>query len=191
MKSGGMVSYNVYTQPPENIRSQLIKYGLNVEELERNDKVRIVDWYTATLGLKSLEKRAFDSLKVADISISFAKEQLRGPPLLDRLRISDNVSVFDRFNEERRWVEFLLTRGIPMSSLRKLTTLFGIVRGIHSDWAYKNLETAVDGIVDFRLDESSDVARNFIRIRSMRDMGFDARWHPLKIQENFKVTIEK
>jgi KaiC/GvpD/RAD55 family RecA-like ATPase len=70
--------------------------------------------------------------------------------------------------------------------------LTGIIRGIHSDWAYKNKEASVDGIVDFKLDESGEVPRNLIRIRSMRNVGFDGRWHQLRVNdENFEVTLEK
>jgi len=57
--------------------------------------------------------------------------------------------------------------------------------------AYEQLEAAVDGIIDFKLDEASDPAQNLIRIRSLRKVGFDGRWHRLKLTENLELTIEK
>ena len=34
-------------------------------------------------------------------------------------------------------------------------------------------------------------AATIMRIRSMRDVSFDARWDRLKVSENFEVTLEK
>jgi len=45
------------------------------------------------------------------------------------------------------------------------------------------LEATVDGIIDF--------TRDLIRIRSMRNVGYDREWHELKIGENFEVTLAK
>ncbi len=67
----------------------------------------------------------------------------------------------------------------------------GLVRGVHSDWVYKQLQLAADSVIDFKLDELSDPPRNLISVRNLRDVGFDGRWHPLKISENFEVTLEK
>jgi KaiC/GvpD/RAD55 family RecA-like ATPase len=53
------------------------------------------------------------------------------------------------------------------------------------------LEDANDGIIDLRLDETGEVVKNLIRIRKMQNVSFDSRWHPLKIGENFEVTLEK
>jgi hypothetical protein len=112
-------------------------------------------------------------------------------PAPEFLTIADNISILDRFNAEKNWVEMYLTRPIPMAKARQITNLNGIIGGIHSDWAYKQLEAAVDGIIDFKLDATSDPPQNLIRIRNMRKVGFDGRWNRLKTEENFEVTLEK
>jgi KaiC/GvpD/RAD55 family RecA-like ATPase len=66
-----------------------------------------------------------------------------------------------------------------------------IVKGVHSEWAYRQLEAAHDGVIDFRLDEAVDPPQNLIRLRSMRNIGFDGRWHILSISQNFEVTLDK
>ena len=48
-----------------------------------------------------------------------------------------------------------------------------------------------DGIIDFKLDETTDPAQNLIRIRTLRNVGFGGRWHKLKIAENREVTIAR
>lgn len=200
LKAGGVVTYNVASQPPENVRMQLSRLGLNVSELEANEKLRVFDWYTATLGRKSNEKYAYYSLKAADLSVLYAKfmmateggmNAVTPQPSPDWLRILDDVSCLSRFNEEKSWVEFVRTRLIPIASLWKSTGIGGIIKGVHSDWAYKNLEAACDGVIDVKLDETSEEAKSMIRIKSMRNVGFDARWHQLISDEKMEVTLQK
>ncbi|MGA2972071.1 MAG: ATPase domain-containing protein [Candidatus Bathyarchaeia archaeon] len=191
LRTGGGVSYVAFSRPPDDVRSQLRQLELDVEELERTDRLWITDAYSASMGQKSKERFAVESLKVADLSIYIGREAMADSPAPEFLTIADNISVLDRFNAERNWIEMYLTRPIPMSKVRQITNLNGIIEGIHSDWAYKQLEAAVDGIINFKLDETTDSAQNLIRIRNMRNIGFDGRWHRLKTGENFEVTLEK
>jgi KaiC/GvpD/RAD55 family RecA-like ATPase len=198
LKAGGVVSYHVASQPPEKIRSQLMQLGIEVKQLEADDKLRVFDWYTATLGRKSEEKYAFYSLRAADLSVLFSKylmatenavDLVTPTPSPDWLRILDDASCLSRFNEEKSWVEFVRTRMIPIASLWKSTGIVGVIRGIHGDWAYKNMEAASDGVIDVKLDETTGEVRTVFRIRSMRIGGFDSRWHPLTVNENSEVRI--
>ncbi len=190
LRTGWGVSYNSFAQSPASIRSGLNRLGLNSPELEKNERLRIVDAYTATLGRKSDEKYAYDSLKAADLSILLAKAGLVGPPIPDRLRILDNSSTLARFNDEKSLIELRLSRSLPSASMRQLTTVGGLMKGVHSDWFYKQMEGAVDGIIDLRLEETGEEPRNLIRIRAMRNLAFDGKWHQLKVGMNFEVTLE-
>jgi KaiC/GvpD/RAD55 family RecA-like ATPase len=168
---------------------------LDLQDLERNGKLEIWDWYTATLGQKSKERFQQPSLKVADLSLRFSqgfKEFESEGPIPNYLRILDNCSVLDRFNDnEKNWVEFLITRIIPVTAYLKSTLIVGIMRGIHSDRVYRMLEGAVDGVVDFKLDESREETKNIMRLRRMRNVGFDSRWHELQVGKNSQVSMEK
>jgi len=200
LREGGTVTYGVTSQPPNNLRSQLKQLGVDVAHFETDDKLRVFDWYTATLGRKSNEKYAFYSLKAADLSLLHSKymmasedevDSVHPSPSPDWLRILDDASCLSRFNEEKSWVEFVRTRLIPISSLWTSTGIGGVIKGVHSEWVYKNLEAAVDGVIDIKLDETTDEARSMMRIRSMRNMGFDSRWHQLKIEETGEISLEK
>ncbi len=193
LKTGGRVDMAASDRPPEKTRSYLNRLGLEAEELEKEDRLMIYDCYTPSLGRKSQERLSIP-LKVADASIWWSKQYETASALatgLFWLRTWDNISILDRFNDEKTWVEFVLARVIPNAYLRKETAIRGVMRGVHSEWVYKRLEMANDGIVDIRLDESSDPPRNLIRIRTMRDVAFDARWRHLRVGENFEVTLEK
>ena len=48
-----------------------------------------------------------------------------------------------------------------------------------------------EGIVDFKLDETTDPAQNLFRIRNLRNVEFDGRWHKLKVAKNFEVSLVK
>jgi KaiC/GvpD/RAD55 family RecA-like ATPase len=188
VKSGGRVNYHTFAQPPQDIRPQLEGLGLSVSELENTERLQIWDGYTTTLGQKSTERYAYESLKVADLSLWYAK-RAREPLDPESLLISDNLSTMARFSDEKLWVELALSRVIPARKSQKMTAIRGVIRGVHSDFVYKQLEAAADGVIDFKLDETSDPAQNLIRIRSLRNVGFDGRWHKVKIAENLEVTI--
>lgn len=196
LRAGGEVGYNVAAQPPDNLRSQLGKLGLNVGELEANGKLEVWDWYSATLGKKSNEKRlGASSLKAADLSISIAEEELKpamaGEAYPEYLRIWDNSSVLARFNVDKAWVEFLVTRIFPSGPYTKSTLVMGLVRGVHSESVYRQLEDAADGVIDFKVEEMGEETSDVLRIRSMRNVAFDRKWHRLKIGENLEVSLEK
>lgn len=192
LRQGGMVDYAAYMEPPERVRFKLNRLGVNAAELEVEEKLRIWDWYTATLGEKSKEKYARESLRVSDLSLLFSpREASRRAPEPGWLNISDNTSTVARFNDERNWVEYVLTRPIRMGSTLGHTMLRGVVEGVHSGWVYKQLESAHDGIIDFKLEGEGAKLNDVMRIRSMRNVHFDREWHRLKLGENFEVSIVK
>ena len=189
LTQGGNVAYNDWTQSPDDLRAKLSRLGLQVDALEKEGRLLIWDAHTATLGQKSKERMAPESLKVADLSL-FVKDAM-GPPEPSWLHISDNASTLARFNDDKSWTELVLTRFYPFIKLGKMRSLSALTRGLHDEWVYRKLEAEADGVIDFKLDEAADPPKNLIRIRSLRDVGFDGRWHPLRINENFEITLEK
>ena len=96
-----------------------------------------------------------------------------------------------RFNDEKSCVEYFLTRDLPLGPIIKLTGVFGLMKGVYSEWVYSRLEAASNGIVDIKVEEFEGEVRNLLRIRTMRNLSFDSQWHVVKINENFEVTLEK
>lgn len=191
LNTGGKADFGTFTQPPNDVRAQMKRLGLEPEVLEREGRLIITDWYTATLGQKSKEKESHETLKISDLSIHFAQTLLRGEPEPDMITTCDDESTFARFNDEKTWMELELTRAIPGLKRRRMTSLFPVMNGVHSEWVYKRWEGVSDGIIDFKVDAGADEVRNLIRIRLMRNVHFDSRWHALKIGENFEVTLDK
>jgi len=175
---------------------QLTRLGLKVDELEKNDRLRMYDWYTPTLGRKSKERYGIDSLKVADQSIEFrlTEDDLSTPAeseWFESIRIADNFSTLARFNDEKAWVEFMLTRVLPIGPVKKSTLIFGIMKGVHSEWAYKQLEGSADGIIEFKLHEAGGMPKDVVQIRTMRNVHYNREMTELRVQGNFEVTLRK
>ena len=191
LRTEGSVAYNAAAQSPDKVRSQLKRHGIDTVELERSGKLSIIDFYTITLGQKSKEKLAVDSLKVADMSIFVAKNLMQGPPAPNLLRLTDDHSVLSRFNDEKTWVEFILTRSVPSVSMTNQIGVRAVMKNVHSDWVYKKLEGAHDGTLEFDLKEVGNTSKDLLRIKTMRNAIFDRKWHELKIRENFEVTLGK
>jgi KaiC/GvpD/RAD55 family RecA-like ATPase len=189
------VHYNVNVQPPDDVRSQVTKLGLIPEDLEREGILRIFDWYSLTLGRKSADKDAIPSLKVHELSPDYAKWMKSESDDLkeneNTLRMIENASILARYNDEKSLIEFTLTRVFPRSRIWKATLVHPVAKGLHSDSFYGALESGADGIIDFKLDESGEEPINLIRIRNIRNVGFDGRWHRLKVGENLEVTLDK
>jgi hypothetical protein len=105
--------------------------------------------------------------------------------------VIDNTSNLARFNDERLFVEFILTRQFPRGPIWKASLIDPIVRGLHSDWLYRALEAGTNGVVDFKLDEAGDSPCSRVRIRNFRNAHFDGKWYRVRVEENFEVTVEK
>lgn len=189
LRQGGALHWVAASRTTDASTSQLTQLGLNVEELHQKRRFIVEDWYTYSLGQKPVG--GYESLKVSELSINLAKGWMRAPPAPDRIIIVDNFSILDRFNDEKSWVEFTLGRAIPGGQARKITIIRGLMEGVHSPWAYKQMEAGHDGIIDFRLDESGEETRNLVRIRNLRNAAFDSRWHKLNLSNNFEFTVSK
>jgi len=188
LNQGASIEYVTAAQQPESIRKRLSRFGLDASKLEAEDRLWIGDLYTPTLRQK-LNDPDGSSLRVADLSIVIAKN-LSKPPVLDVLLFFDNMSTLARFNDDKAWVELCLTRAIPLAASRSVTIINGITKGVHESWVYNTLESAHDGIVDFKLDDTGQQTQNMIRMRSLRNAGFDSRWHNLRIGPNLEVSIQ-
>jgi len=63
------------------------------------------------------------------------------------------------------------------------------MKGIHSDWAYKQLEGSSDGIIDFRIDDVNGNIRDLFQIRTMRDVRFTRELAELRLGQHFEISL--
>jgi len=122
------------------------------------------------------------------LSIWILKEWMPNTPIPGFLEISDNTSAVARFNDEKAWVEYVVTRVFPATSMIDIR---GLMREVQSEWVYKQLEGAHEGVIDLKVEEEGKTTMDLIRIRSMRDVDFNREWHELKIGENSEICLVK
>jgi KaiC/GvpD/RAD55 family RecA-like ATPase len=206
------VGYLAMSRTPEAVRDNLANLGVDVARAEKDGRLAIEDWYSASLTggrIDSTSKgtRIFEStttglrvlsLKVADLSVEWLKSSKNGPqPVYDivdfwppgSLIIVESFSTILRFNEERAFVEWIESRVNPSERKRKSITLQGFVRGIHTEQLYRLMENASDGIIDIKVVDREEETKNLLRIRGLKGQPHDTRWHEIALKPNGEVSL--
>jgi len=206
------VGYLAMARSPEDVRDNLSALGVKVSDAEEAGLLAVEDWYSASLTGGRVEpanrdNRLFESiegrlrvlsLKVADLSVEWLKASKSTPhPVYDivdhwpvgSLVIVESFSSILRFNEEKPFVEWIETRVNPGERKRKSITIQAFVRGIHSDQLYKLMENASDGVIDLRVQEDSEGAKNALRVRSLKGRPHDSRWHEIVIKSSGEAAL--
>ena len=196
---------------PEDVKRSIAEIGVDITSAEKSGRLVVEDWYSATLTGGRLEPAGthaglFEpipgglrvrSLKVADLSVEWLKTRKVGPQAYDivdhwpagSMIIVESFSGMLRFNEEKPFVEWMESRVNPEERRRKSITLQGFVRGIHSDWLYKRMESASDGVIDIRVMERGDETKSLLRVRSLKGQPHDSRWHEIEIKSNGEASL--
>ena len=211
LQIGQRVTYVTSTRPPESVKDHLANLGVNVPAAIRDHSLVIDDWYTATLSGGRIDSEPgqtsiiesidggfrIRSLKVADLSVEWLKSSKQGwqphdiaetwPP--GALGVADSGSEMLRFNEEKAVLEWLMTRGWPNERKAKRIILWGVSRGTHTESFYKRLEGSTDGVIDVQVMERDGEAKNFLRIRSLKNQPSDGRWHEIEVKSNGEAGL--
>jgi KaiC/GvpD/RAD55 family RecA-like ATPase len=211
LRNGGRVSYGAILRPPETVKENLLALGVDVSTVSKEGRFWLIDRYSATLTGGRLEGgdpsggpfepiqggARFRSLKVADSSVQWLKELKQGHESWDviefwppgALAVGESMSQMLRFNDEKPYLEFLISRGIPNERKAKRINLTGVLRGVHTESFYNQVENAYDGVIDLRVMERDEEAKNLLRIRSLKGQPHDARWHEIQIKRNGEATL--
>ena len=214
IKENRHVAFLTFTAPPSEVARAMSELDLDVPAAEKAGLLAIEDWYSASLSGGKLEtdtsQRAIferiegrmrvHSLKVADLSVEWLKTSRTGPTsahdIVDfwppgSLAISESCSPILRFSDEKSFIEFFESRIRPEEHKRgNLITLQGIMRGIHSDWLYKRMESASDGIIDLRVLELEGEVKNFLRVRAIRGQPHNSKWHLVDVTGRGEAKLE-
>jgi KaiC/GvpD/RAD55 family RecA-like ATPase len=210
--ASGRVSYVSVTRPPESVKKHLVQLGVDIAEVVKEQRLNVDDWYSATLSggriAGDYEKTTFTepidagervrSLKISELSVEWLRLSKEGPRSYDvaeswppgALTIVDSHSPILRFNEENAYLEFVTTRVYPNEHKARRIRIGGIVRGVQSDSFYRRLEDVSDGIIDLRVVERDDEAKNLLRVRSLKGRQHDTRWHEVEIKSNGEAVLK-
>lgn len=208
MLGGSRVQHLALARPREAIVRALTKLGVDVDACETLGLLRVDDAYSATLAQESTKDLPrvpvddryvrYSTLKVADLSIDVSRV-LKGQVSLSKwssdqtgvLFVSESLSPFLRFNEEKAFLEWMETRDIPLERKLGRVMLAGFAKGLHGESLYKRLENTMDAVIDVQVMERGDEARSYLRIRSFKGQPHDARWHEIEIRPNGEAVLVK
>ncbi len=180
LSAGQVVSFFDYTRFPDQVRQDLRALGSDIDTLEAQGKFRLYDGYSATLGVKSKEKLAFESLKVADISLYFLKMTKDENPIRNDVGFSDSGTIGLRYNDEKAFLDWYATRVIPRVKLHDRISFSAFVSGVHSTPFYKSIEDMCDGVIDVKFDDSMETPRTKLRVRAFKVGQFNGSWRYVK-----------
>ncbi len=203
LRQGVRTEYHVFIHPPDHIRNDLSRLGLDIRQLERNDTFRILDTYDVMTGLAAPEKPEAMSLKgrepfeahtfdLVHWSSKVEKMIREGvsPDEKQWLHLDDNTSILNHYSEEKLIIDMWRTRFIPYARVRELAMIHSFVMGVASDTFYRNFEALCDGIFDLRSLEEEGRFQHYARARTMRGTTIDTRWRQLQLKDNGRVQVD-
>lgn len=182
LTAGQVVSFFDYTRFPDQVRRDLRTLGSDITTLEAEGRFRLYDGYSTTLGVKSKEKLAFESLKVSDLSLHFLKMTKDENPIRNDVGFSDNGSISLRYNDEKVFLDFYATRAIPRVKLHDRISFSAFVSGVHSAAFYKSMEDICDGVIDVKFDDSEGTPETKLRVRAFKSGKFNGSWRRVKFE---------
>jgi len=131
LREGGHASYLAQVRPPETIRENMLALGVDISTASKEGRFTVDDYYSATLTGGRLDggegPSIFEridggvrlrSLKVADLSVELLKDMRQGPESggvwedwpPGALTVAESMSQMLRFNEEKPFLEWAISR---------------------------------------------------------------------------------
>ncbi len=212
LMNNGIIRYAALARPVDDAERDLSSLGIDVPKAFKEGRLRIDDFYTATLTggrlpsgspIEPYEYGLRRSLSVADFSImqskvdkelSAGRPAPHGPKEFNPIQpgwllVADSFSVLLRFNEEKPLLEWLETREHRGMRRDKRINLEAFVRGLHSEAFYKRVEAASDGVIDIRVLEQDGVPKNLLRLRTLKGQPHDNHWHEIEIKSSGEAVL--
>jgi class 3 adenylate cyclase len=200
LRNGARTDYHTFQHIPVEVVEALARFGLDVKKLEERGAFRLLDTYTATIGIgvpgkpkigRQPYQTQYPVLSKWNIS---AAEDMKSPasvpePEKRRLHIDDNTSVLLRYNSEKQMADAWRTRFVPLARIREDIMIHSLVAGAYSERFYKQFELLCDGIIDFKSHEVGGKMEHAVRIRAMHGRTFDSSWKRLQLMDNGEVVL--
>jgi KaiC/GvpD/RAD55 family RecA-like ATPase len=186
--------YHTFMHPPDEIREDLTKFGLEVPKLEENDVFRILDSYTIQTGGKPQRGKApsyYESVDVTDWKYARRDEMAKGTyeAHMRRLHVDDNTAILNQYNSETKIIDLVRTRARPYWKALDLAMINALATRVASNTFYAQWELLCDGIIDLKSEEKETRIEQLVRVRKMRGRNFDSKWRRLLRSDTGEVAV--
>ncbi len=200
LRQGVKTEYHTFRHIPSEIKTALVRLGVNIAKLEQDGLFRVLDTYTLTTGLgtpesprgtqvpfqvKSFDVKAWSSGIMDVIKEGVSDEEKRW------LHLDDDTSVLNQYGDENTFIDIWRTRGIPYARARELVQLPSLLRGAASDAVFVKFESFADGIIDFKSREEKGEMKHYVRVRTIRGGVCDSQWKRLQVRDNGEVRLDR
>jgi KaiC/GvpD/RAD55 family RecA-like ATPase len=179
--------YVTTNETPEEIKASMKTFGLDIQQYEKSDMVRIVDGCSWKLGRASSSEYAVDSqqnyLTAISIKIKKARENLKYTRL-----VLDSVSELSALSNKGAVLKFLqvLTARIRLDGGK---AIFTVASGAHDDHFLNLIRLIFDGILEMRIDDSGKEIKRLLRIFSLKGAKHKTTWTPFEITDK-GITVK-
>jgi KaiC/GvpD/RAD55 family RecA-like ATPase len=199
LREGVKTAYHTFRHTPREVERAFARFGLDGKKLKNDGVFELIDSYTVQTVLgtpeklhsESTEYALIESLKLPDWSISYSQAVKAGIPEKEKrwLHVDDDLTVMTKYNSENAIIEFVRTRGLPITRSTESVALGALLKGVASDAFYRQMEALNDEIIELKTQEKEGEIENKLRVRAARGKKFDSKWHTLKLQDSGEVTL--
>ncbi len=188
LTQGYVVNVMTTNTPPSEIRRILNRAVPKLNEPEAAKRLVISDMFTWRTGGKSDEAETVDSLSIGKVNIEFAA--WRQGSLSYDFVVSDELSAFMRYNEERVFIQWL-DKWVAHFREIKGIRIYSFIKRFHSDALYAYLESVADGIIELDYRENAGVLEHVVRVKSMKGMPHPTDWRRLTVNSDGIMQLSK
>ena len=143
-------------------------------------RMQILDCYSSTAAISSQDVKTFSPGNLSEISIE-VQSKISG---LDRpYLVFDSIDPFALDASEDAALKFF--RNTTARVKAKATTGSAtLTTGVHSERFQTALRTVFQGIIELKLEETSDGLERFLRIFALKGAAHTTNWYPFTITED-------
>jgi KaiC/GvpD/RAD55 family RecA-like ATPase len=188
LSQGQVVNVMTTNTPPREIRRILNRAVSKLGEPGVGNRLVISDMYTWRTGGKSDEAETVESLSIGKTNLEFAAWRQRSASF--DFVVSDDMSAFMRYNEERVFIQWL-DRWVAYFREVKGIRLYSFIKHFHSDAMYAYLESVADGIIELDYRENAGVLEHVLRVKSMKGMPHPTTWRKLTVNSDGTMQLSK
>ncbi len=171
--------------PPKIFKVQMKTLGLNTNNYEKNDQLKIIDWYSWRKTDNNVPPESKSILLASgDLSklwMTIEKSLLGfsySPTKCAVLNIlTSALSIFE-FDQVYNFIKEMIEK----FNEKDITALFLIEKEEHDPLVIARLRVLFDGVIDIENDEVDGKITRKIRVLSMRGTEFDPEFKPLTLQ---------
>jgi len=179
LKKGKSVVYAALDDFPDSIRESMKLMGVDPRdyEVEGRKKLAFIDCYSFLVGMRSQEEYSEDPQRLSDLSIVVTKALSEARESSNVLLAMDSLTTLIQRSGVRPSFDFLHTLIAKVRSNRA-SCVTSLSRKAFHPAIIAAIQDKVDGVIEMKIEDTSDGLARFIRISKMKGVQHTTTWTP-------------